>query len=161
MHGAPDSVMYRRKQPASLQTRSSLYTLTTCTVSSVIGISSWSSYVAQVLLKMNLLTLQTCIAFRMFTTLPVFCFKYFIQPTKAGEVSSHTYFEPSEMVFKQILPWNLLLLVISLTYMHIVSYQFKRIISSTYIRGSSMLSPTYAKAAKCITTLNVFLENTE
>jgi hypothetical protein len=24
-----------------------------------------------------------------------------------------------------------------------------------------MLSPTYAKAAKCITTLNVFLENTE
>jgi len=30
-----------------------------------------------------------------------------------------------KIVFKQILPWNLLLLVISLTYMHILSYKFK------------------------------------
>ncbi len=128
------------------------------------GISSWSSYVAQVLLKMNLLTLWTCIAFRMFTTLPVFCLKYFIQPTKAGEVSSHTYFEPSEMA-KDCIQTNSSLDPFALGHkfdLHAyIILPIQRIISGTYIRGSSMLSPTYAKAAKCITTLNVFLENTE
>jgi hypothetical protein len=90
--------------------------------------------------------------------------EYFIQLTKAGEVSSHTYFEPSEMA-KDCIQTNSSLEPFALGHkfdLHAyIILQIQRIISSTYIRGSSMLSPTYAKAAKCITTSNVFLENTE
>jgi hypothetical protein len=83
----------------------------------------------------------------MFTTLPVFCFKYFIQPTKAGEMSSHTYFEPSEMA-KVCIQTNSSLEPFALGHkfdLHAyITLPIQRIFSSTYIRGSSMLSPTYA-----------------